>query len=143
MLGRQFRRAVGGTNIKTRGQHLRGIAAGAASQFENGRPGRQQREKAGQPRMLRYLARGIGLGVAPVEIKGIFVHDDLRLRDLFQPGLFRNAEHQVHVLNCLPRRTLHQIIAHRNDDGAALDAAPLFRHDAGGGRPRRQGPRVR
>src|SRR5665647_183951 len=68
-------------NVESGGQHLRGIGARAASQFENGCPGRKQREKAEQPRMLRYLALGIGLRIFTVEPERCLIHETTPLRE--------------------------------------------------------------
>jgi len=74
---RHFRRSVGGADIESVGQHLFRRGAGAAAEFEDFRPGRQQREKPRQPRMPSDLASGIGLGVAAVELQGFLVHRGL------------------------------------------------------------------
>ena len=71
---RHFRRSVGGADIESAGQHLVRIRPGAAAEFEDFCPGRQQREKAGQPGMPGDLAPGIGLCVAAVELQRFLVH---------------------------------------------------------------------
>ena len=73
-----FRRPVGGPYIKPLRQHFRGVAAGAASEFEDASARRQQRQKRHQPRLARGdLAPGIGFGMAAVELQRRFVHPAL------------------------------------------------------------------
>ena len=72
---RHFRRTVGRANIEPARQHFRGVAAGAASEFENASARRKQREERRQPRLTRGdLAPGIGLGIAAVELQRLLVH---------------------------------------------------------------------
>ena len=67
-------RSIRWADIKTFRQHFSRGGAGAASEFQNGSPRRQQRENRRQPRMCRYLAPGIGLRVAAIELEGFLVH---------------------------------------------------------------------
>ena len=69
-----FRRSVGGAGVKPARQHFGGRSPCAAAKFENGGPGRQQGQEAGQPGMLRDLAFGIGRRVVAVKLKRIFIH---------------------------------------------------------------------
>ncbi len=70
-----FRRSVGRANREAARQYVRGIAAGAASEFENGSTWCEPGEKRRQARLARGdLAPGIGLGVAAVELQRLFVH---------------------------------------------------------------------
>ena len=43
-------------------------------------------------------------------------------RQLLEPGRFREAVHQIEILQGLAGRALHQIVDRRDDDGAAFDA---------------------
>ena len=67
----------------------------------------QQRQKPRQPRMRRYLAPGIGLRVAAVELKGFLVHNRLVSERLLAVG---QAQHQPHVLYRRTRGAFAKIV---------------------------------
>src|SRR4029077_4033322 len=71
---RHLRRSVGWVNVKPPDEHFRRSGTRSASELQDCCRGLEQREKAGQPRMCRDLALGIGLGVAAIKPKGSLVH---------------------------------------------------------------------
>src|SRR5207302_2464487 len=71
-----LRRAVRRRDVVSPRDHFRGIAAGAASEFEDGSARWQQREEFRHPRIARGdLALGVGLGITPVELQRGVVHE--------------------------------------------------------------------